>query len=92
MPNEPNFHPVYRSVNRLLTIWGAERRLFFTAAIMGGTTFNFFGSVLGGLFMFGALFLFARWATATDPEILRVLFNASKFRTRYDPAKRGSKV
>jgi len=87
MPDEPNFHPVYRSINKLLTIWGAERRLFFLAAVMGAATFNFFGSVLGGVCMFVALFVFARWATATDPEILRVLFNASKFRTRYDPSK-----
>ena len=87
MPNEQSFHPVYRSINKPLTIWGAERRLFFLAAIMGGATFNFFGSLSGGLFMFTALFLLARWATATDPEILRILLNASKFRTYYDPAK-----
>jgi hypothetical protein len=87
MPNEP-FHPVYRSMNRPLTIWGAERKLFFLALIIGGATFNFFGSLLGGLWMFLALYLFARRATVTDPQALRILFNASKFRVRYDPAKR----
>ena len=87
MLKEPNFHPVYRSINKPLTIWGAERRLFFMAAVIAASTFNFFGSVLGGLVMFIVLFLLARWATTTDPEILRVLFNASKFKTRYDPAK-----
>jgi type IV secretory pathway TrbD component len=87
MPIVPSFHPVYRSINKPLTIWGAERRLFFLAVVMGGATFNFFGSLIGGLFMFTALFLLARWATATDAEILRILLNASKFRTRYDPAK-----
>jgi len=90
MSNQPAFHPVYRSVNKQLTIWGAERRLFFLAAVMGGATFNFFGSLLGGLVMFFVLFLLARWATATDPEALRILLNASQFRTRYDPAKRGA--
>ncbi len=88
MSNQPSFHPVYRSINKPLTIWGAERRLFFLAAIIGAATFNFFGSLLGGLLMFATLFLLARWATATDPETLRILLNASKFRTRYDPAKR----
>lgn len=83
-----NFHPVYRSINKPLTIWGAERRLFFLAAVMGAATFNFFGSLLGGMVMFVALFLLARWATATDPEILRILLNASTFKTRYDPIKR----
>jgi type IV secretory pathway TrbD component len=85
--NQPSFHPVYRSINKPLTIWGAERRLFFLGAIMGAATFNFFGSLLGGLVMFGVLFILARWATATDPEILRILLNASQFRTRYDSAK-----
>ena len=88
MSNQPNFHPVYRSINKPLTIWGAERRLFFLAAIMGAATFNFFGSLLGGLVMFLALYLLARWATATDPQILRILLNASQFKTLYDPAKR----
>ena len=87
MPNTPNFHPVYRSMNKPLTIWGAERRLFFLAAVMGGATFNFFGSLLGGIVMFATLYLLARWATASDPEILRILLNASQFKTRYDPAK-----
>lgn len=88
MSNEPNFHPVYKSINKPLTIWGAERRLFFLALVMGGATFNFFGSLLSGIVMFVALFLFARWATATDPQILSILLNSSKFRLRYDPAKR----
>ena len=87
MAQPPIFHPVYESMNKPLTIWGAERRLFFLAAILGSATFNFFGSLLGGLMMFGALFLAARWATATDPEVLRILLNSARFRTHYDPAK-----
>jgi type IV secretory pathway TrbD component len=86
--HNPMFHPVHRSMNRLLTIWGAERRLFFLAAVLGGATFNFFGSLMGGFLMFGSLFLAARWATATDPKILSILLNSAKFRTQYDPAKR----
>jgi hypothetical protein len=90
MPNQPSFHPVYRSINKPLTVWGVERRLFFLSAIMGAATFNFFGSFLGGLLMFMTLFLLARSATATDPEALRILLNASQFKTRYDPAKHDS--
>src|SRR5260370_29270265 len=88
MSNEPNFHRVYKSINKPLTIWGAERRLFFLALVMGAATFNFFGSLLGGILMFVALYFFARWATVTDPQILRILLNSSKFRTQYDPGKR----
>ena len=87
MDQTPTFHPVYKAMNKPLTILGAERRLFFLAAILGGATFNFFGSLAGGLLMFGALYLAARWATATDPEILRILLNSAKFRAHYDPAK-----
>jgi type IV secretory pathway TrbD component len=88
MANDPAFHPVYKSINKPLTIWGAERRLFFLAMIMGAGTFNFFGSLVSGLVMFLALYFLARWATATDPQILRILLNSSKFRTQYDPGKR----
>ena len=88
MPDEPRFHSVYKSINKPLTIWGAERRLFFLALIMGGAAFNLFGSLLSGLVMFAALYLLARWATATDPEILRILLNSSRFKQEYDAAKR----
>ena len=86
--NEPNLHRVSKSVNQPLTIWGVERRLFFLAVIMGAATFNFFASLVSGLVMFGGLYGFARWATATDPQILRILLNSSKFQARYDPGKR----
>jgi type IV secretory pathway TrbD component len=81
-------HPVYRALNKPLTIWGAERQLFFLAAVIGGATFNFFGSLTGGLLMFVALLLAARKATATDPQLLRILLNSARFKAQYDPAKR----
>jgi type IV secretory pathway TrbD component len=86
--NEPIRNRVSKSINRPLTIWGAERRLFFLATVMGAATFNFFASLVSGLLMFGALYVFARWATAVDAQILRILLNSSKFRTHYDPARR----
>ena len=88
MPNEPRFHPVYKSINKALTIWGVERRLFFLALIMGGATFNLFGSLLSGLVMFAALFFLARCATSVDMQMLRILLNSSRFKTQYDPGKR----
>jgi type IV secretory pathway TrbD component len=83
----PTYHPVYRSLNKPLTICGAERRLFFLAAVMGAASFNFFGSLIGGLLMFAALFLAARWTTVTDPQLLRILLNSARLRPHYDPAK-----
>ena len=88
MSNELSFHRVYKSMNKPLNIAGAERTLFFLALIMGAATFNLFGSLLGGIMMFALLLRCALWATATDPQILRILLNSSKFKLRYDPGKR----
>jgi type IV secretory pathway TrbD component len=54
---------------------------------LGAGTFNLLGSLLGGLLMFLLLYFVARWATATDPQILRLLLHAAKLRSQYDPAK-----
>jgi len=78
---------VYKAVNKSLTILGAERRLFFSALILGGATFNLLGSLLCGFLIFVALLIFARWATGNDPELLRILLNSTKFKRQYDPAK-----
>ena len=80
-------NPVFRSLNRPLTILGAERKLFFFALIVAACVFNLFDSLAGSLGMFFALYFFARWATETDPQILRFLLNSSKIRTQYDPVK-----
>jgi type IV secretory pathway TrbD component len=87
MELERRMNVVYKALNKPLTILGAERKLFFVALVMGAATFNLFGSLLGGLLIFGSLFLMAQWATRTDPQILRILLNSSKFRREYDPAK-----
>jgi type IV secretory pathway TrbD component len=87
MSTQARTNPIYRSLNKPLTILGVERKLFFLAALVGAGVFNFFGSFLGGLLMFAALFLLARMVTAKDPQLLRILLNASKFKSRYDPAK-----
>ncbi len=78
---------VYRSISRPLTILGAERKLFFFAMCVGAGTFNLLGSLLGGILMFLLLYFAARWATETDPQILRFLLTSPKLRTQYDPSK-----
>ena len=87
MQLERRINLTHKAMNRPLTILGAERKLFFVALIMGAAAFNLFGSLLGGLLIFGSLFLMAQWATRTDPQILRILFTSGKFRREYDPAK-----
>ena len=88
MANTPPMHPVYRTINKPLTVWGVERRLFFMASLMGAGTFSFFGSLLGGIAMFMALFVVARWSTVHDPQLLRILLGSARWRARYDPFKR----
>jgi type IV secretory pathway TrbD component len=87
MPQARRVNRVHRSLSRPLTILGAERRLFFFAMCLGAATFNLLGSLLGGILMFLLLYLLARWATNTDPQILRLLLTAARLRDRYDPAK-----
>jgi hypothetical protein len=38
--------------------------------------------------MFALLYLVGRELTSEDPEMLRILVNATRFRLRYDAAKR----
>jgi len=90
MSNQGRINPIHRSLNKPLTILGVERKLFFFSMLIGAGVFNFFGSLLGGLLMFAVLFFAARMATADDPQLLRILINASKFKLRYDPAKLAS--
>jgi len=87
MANGRRVNPVYRSISRPLTILGAERKLFFFAMCVGAGTFNLLDSLLGGVLMFLLLYFFARWATETDPQILRILLTSPKLRTQYDPMK-----
>ena len=87
MPDARRINLVHRSLSRPLTILGAERKLFFFAMCLGAATFNLLGSLAGGLLVFLLLYFLARWATATDPQILRFLLSAAKLRTEYDPAK-----
>lgn len=87
MQKSTRINPVYRSMSRPLTILGAERKLFFFAMCVAGATFNLLASLLGAVLMFFLLYLLARWATDTDPQILRFLLNSTKIRRLYDPAK-----
>jgi len=87
MANARRINLVHRSLSRPLTILGAERKLFFFAMCLGAGTFNLLNSLLGGVLIFGVLYFLARWATQTDPQILRFLLTAATLRSQYDPMK-----
>jgi type IV secretory pathway TrbD component len=84
---ERRTNPVFRSLNHPLTLMGAERRLFFFSLMMGAAVFNLLHTFVGCILMFTLLYLFARWATQTDQQILRFLLRSGRLRTQYDPAK-----
>jgi type IV secretory pathway TrbD component len=84
---DPRCNRTYKTMNRPLTVLGAERRLFFVALISGGAVFSLMHSLLGGIVLFILGVIVARRATKYDVEILRVLMNSTKFRRRYDPMK-----
>jgi type IV secretory pathway TrbD component len=87
MSDTRRINRVPRSLSRPLTILGAERKLFFFAMCLGAATFDLLGSLFGGLLIFFLLYFVARWATDTDPQILRFLLTAATLRTQYDPMK-----
>jgi type IV secretory pathway TrbD component len=81
---------VFKSLNRPLTILGAERRLFFVSLVTSGAIFSLMHSLLGGMLVFAVGVVAAQRLTRYDVELLRVLLNSAKFRTRYDPMKSSS--
>jgi type IV secretion system protein TrbD len=83
----PVLRPVHRSINRPLRICGVDRRLFFLAVGLAAAVFNLFHTLLGGLLMWGLLYAFALWATARDPDFLRILLGSVHARRRFDPIK-----
>ena len=80
-------NPVFKVINKPLTIMGAARDLFFLATILGAGIFNLFESLLGGLIIFAVGVLAARYATRKDPQIIRILLSSQRFKNQYDPMK-----
>ena len=87
MTSTRRINSVQRSLSRPLTILGVERKLFFFAMCLGAGTFNLLNSLSGGVLIFLLLYFFSRWATVTDPQILKLLLRAAQLRRQYDPAK-----
>jgi type IV secretory pathway TrbD component len=87
MAPAPRLQPVYASINRPLTIGGADRALFFVAIVVGGATFTFFGSLLAGILMFLTLYIAARYVSQKDPQLIRIMLRSAGARRLYDPGK-----
>jgi hypothetical protein len=62
--------------------------LHFSTMCLGAATFNLLNSLSGGVLIFFLLYFVARWATKTDPQILRLLLAATKLRERHSLASK----
>lgn len=82
-----SFHPVYRVMNRPLTIWGIDRGLFFGAALSGASMFQLSASFSSGLATFVVLYVASYSVSQYDPQMLWLLLASSRWRRRYDPFK-----
>ena len=81
-------HPVYRSLNRVLTIWGVERKTFFAVLLVSLSMFQVSQALLSAVALFLGLWVAARAATKVDPRILKVLIANCRIAPRLDPALR----
>jgi type IV secretory pathway VirB3-like protein len=82
-------NPVYKTLNRPLTIMGVERTLFATALFTGAGFQVLYSSFLGAIVIFTILLYLARMATRRDPKMLVFVIQAMSgtFRPEYDPCK-----
>jgi type IV secretory pathway TrbD component len=82
-------NPVYKTLNKPLTIMGVERTLFATALFTGAGFQVLFSSFLGAIVIFAILLYFARVATRRDPKMLVFIIQAiaGTLCTEYDPWK-----
>ena len=90
--NLPEFRPVYRALQRPLTVCGIDRRLFFLALLVGVASFNLFYSFSAGCLMFALLYAGGWWSTSHDPRMLQILLRAGQGSPRYDAGRRKSEA
>ncbi|MGH9162292.1 MAG: VirB3 family type IV secretion system protein [Vicinamibacteraceae bacterium] len=87
MVDDAFFRPVYRVINKPLTWFGVDRRMLIFAIMLGAISFQLLRSLLAGVLIFLLFFVLGRFVTARDPELIRALQIASRWRSRYDPLK-----
>lgn len=85
--SEPRRNKVFKSLHKPLTYMGIERSLFIMTVTAAMTTFEVSHSMLAGLTAFAGCGSFGYWATQKDPAYLKIVFQADRFKSRYDAAK-----
>jgi type IV secretory pathway TrbD component len=80
-------NPVYKVINKPLTIMGTDRRLFFAVITLASGIWNGFDTLLGAIICFVVLIVVAQWITKTDPNLPRIIMNNDRYRPTYDPMR-----
>ena len=84
--------PVFRSLNKPMTLLGVERRMFFFVLIVAFLLFQLSDTLMPAVVLFVILRVGARGLTQADPQLMRVLMNSTRFQSRYDPALKPEEV
>ena len=79
--------PAIASLSAPLRLCGIERSWFILSLTTAAAVMNVFKSFFGALLLFAALYGLGLLATWRDPQMLRIVANASRYKARYDPAK-----
>ena len=74
----------YEVLSRPLTILGVERRFFLLAAMVGAALWNAVNTLLGGLLVFGVLYVAGLFAWKYDENMVAVIRASVRYRSRYD--------
>lgn len=84
---DQTINPVYRALNRELTVMGTERRVFFFLLSSCFALFAVTSALLPSLILFALLLSGAKMARNIDPQFFRIALNSRHQSVRYDPAK-----
>lgn len=80
-------NPVFKVLNKPLTILDVERKLFFAVTILSMTLWTGFDTLVGSAICWFTLIWAARKITSTDPQLPRIIINYDKYRLVYDPMR-----
>jgi len=89
MPEERRSNPVYKTLNKPLTVLGIELTAFVTAIGTAGGFQILFGNIFGAAAIFLLLLYFGRQLTYKDPMMILFVVQAmtGAFKSYYDPCK-----
>jgi|SRR5579859_4486080 len=89
MPAAKRENPVYKTLNKTMTLAGVEISLFVMCVGAGAVLYFFFNTLIGGIVIFSLCFILARWMTNKDPKMFLFVVQAvsRKFHAEYDPCK-----